>query len=220
MALNWVAWLARSPFKRHLVSQFGHPRGFIGRALARTMNRSNLTLSRHCLAQIKVQAGATVIEVGFGGGVALPLLLEAVGPTGKVLGIDRAQDMLDDAEDAFAGPLTTAHLDLFQGELPQWPEGLPLADGILAVNVVYFWSEPQASVNALAQALKPGGTLSLGFRPPEVAAATGLDKAGFNTVEVDTVLGWMKAAGLHDVRLASIPEGKFLAHAAVASKPN
>jgi hypothetical protein len=29
-----------------------------------------------------------------------------------------------------------------------------------------------------------------------------------------------KEAGLENVRLVSIPEGKFLAHAAVASKPN
>lgn len=220
MALNWVAWLAKSPFKRHLVGQLGHPRGFLGRALGRAMNRSNLKLSRHALAMLELQEGDTAIEVGFGGGVALPLLLEAVGPGGKVLGIDRSQDMLDDAEDGFDAAIAAARLDLFQGELPAWPQGLPLADGILAVNVVYFWTEPQASMNALAQALKPGGRISLGFRPPEVAAVLGLDKAGFNTVEADAVLGWMKAAGLHDAHLVSIPEGKFLAHAAVASKPN
>lgn len=220
MALNWVSWLAKSPFKRHLVSQLGRPRGPLGRALGRTMNKSNLRMSKHALAQLKLQENDVAIEVGFGGGVALPLLLEAVGAQGRVIGVDRSQDMLDEAEEAFEADLKAGRLDFFLGELPAWPEGLPLADGILAVNVLYFWTEPQASVNALAQALKPGGRVSLGFRPPEVAAVLGLDKAGFNTVAIDTVLGWLKAAGLENVQLVSVPEGKFLAHAAVASKPN
>lgn len=220
MALNWVAWLAKSPFKRHLVSQLGRPRGPLGRALGRMMNKSNLRMSQHALAQLKLQENDVAIEIGFGGGVSLPLLLEAVGTQGRVIGIDRSQDMLDDAEDVFEAEIKAAHLDLFQGELPAWPQGLPLADGILAVNVVYFWTEPQASVDTLARALKPGGRISLGFRPPEVAAILGLDKAGFNTVEADTVLGWLRTAGLENVQLQSIPEGKFLAHAAVASKPN
>ena len=220
MALNWVSWLARSPFKRHLVSQLGRPRGPLGRALGRRMNQSNLRMSQHALAQLDLQENDVAIEVGFGGGVSLPLLLKAVGTQGRVIGVDRSQDMLDDAEDAFEAEIESGRLDLFQGELPAWPEGLPLADGILAVNVVYFWTEPQASVNALAHALKPGGRISLGFRPPEVAAAMGLDKAGFNTVRADAVLGWLKEAGLEKVQLLSIPEGKFLAHAAVASKPN
>ena len=220
MALNWVSWLAKSPFKRHLVSQLGRPRGFLGRALGKTMNRSNLGMSRLGLAQLGLKPGDTAIEVGFGGGVALPLLLEAVGSRGKVVGVDRSQDMLDDAEDAFQAALGSAHLDLFHGELPQWPEGLPLADGILAVNVVYFWTEPEASVRTLAAALKPGGRLCLCFRPPEVAAVLGLDKAGFNTVQSDSVLAWMRAAGLEEARITSMPEGKFLAHAALAIKPN
>ena len=220
MALNWVSWLAKSPLKRHLVSQLGNPRGFLGRALGNTMNRSNLKMSKHAIAQLELKEGDTVIEVGFGGGVALPLLLEAVGACGKVVGVDRSQDMLDGAEDAFAAALTSAHLDLFLGELPQWPVGLPLADGILAVNVVYFWTEPEACVKTLAEALKPGGRLSLCFRPPEVAAILGLDKVGFNTVKTEDVLAWMRAAGLEEARIESIPEGKFLAHAAVASKPN
>lgn len=220
MALNWVAWLAKSPLKRHLVSQLGLPRGPLGRALGRVMNKSNLKMSKHAVAQLNLQDGDVAIEIGFGGGVALPLLLEAVGPSGRVLGIDRAQAMLDAAEDDFNVAISSARLDLFLSELPTWPEGLPLADGIVAVNVVYFWTEPQASVQTLAAALKPGGRISLGFRPPEVAQILGLDKAGFNTVATDTVLGWLKEAGLVDVRFVSVPEGKFLAHAAVASKPN
>ncbi len=220
MALDWFSWLAKSPFKGHLVSQLGRPRGPLGRALARRMNGSNLKLSKHALAQLQLQENNVAIEVGFGGGLALPLLLEAVGSNGRVIGVDRSQDMLDDAEDAFEAAISTARLDLFLGELPAWPVGLPLADGILAVNVLYFWTEPQASLRTLAAALKPGGRLSLGFRPPEVAKAMGLDKAGFNTAEAEAVLGWMKEAGLEGAHLVSIPEGKFLAHAAVASKPN
>jgi SAM-dependent methyltransferase len=218
--MNWVGWLAKSPLKRHLVSQLGRPRGPLGRALGRTMNRSNLKMSRHALEALKLQAGQTVLEVGFGGGVALPLLLETVGPQGAVLGLDRAPAMVAQAKGAFAAEIAAGRLSLMQAELPAMPAGFPPVDGILAVNVVYFWTEPLACVQALAAVLKPGGRISLGFRPPEVARVMGLDKAGFNTVEPETVLGWLKAAGLEKAHIQSVPEGKFLALAAVAIKPN
>jgi ubiquinone/menaquinone biosynthesis C-methylase UbiE len=184
------------------------------------MNRSNLKMSQHALAALKVLPGQTVLEVGFGGGVALPLLLEAVGPEGSVLGLDRSPAMLGQAKRHFVGEIDSGRMSLMQAELPAWPASLPPLDSILAVNVVYFWTEPQACMNALAAALKPGGRISLGFRPPEVARATGLDKAGFNTVEPEAVLGWLKAAGLEKAHIQSMPEGKFLALAAVAIKPN
>jgi arsenite methyltransferase len=217
--MSLITWLAKSPFKRHLVSQLGRPRGPLGRAIARRMNQSNKALSRYAMAALALKPGDAVLEVGFGGGVALPQLLEAVGPAGKVLGVDRAPAMLAMVREEFAGEITTGRLALAQAELPAWPPDLPLADGILAVNVVYFWTQPQASVNTLAAALKPGGRISLGFRPPEVARIMGLDKAGFNTVEPELVLGWLREAGFQDVLLRTMPEGKFLALAAVGRKP-
>ncbi len=219
MALNWFGWLAKSPLKRHLVSQLGRPRGPLGRALGRMMNQSNLKISRHAIAGLDLQPGQRVVEVGFGGGTSLRMLLDAVGAKGRVIGIDRAPAMLKLVGREFKADIEAGRLSLVQAELPAWPASLPLADAILAVNVVYFWTEPQACVDALGAALKPGGRISLGFRPPEAARISGLDKAGFNTVEPDTVLGWLRAAGLENVRLASIPEGKLLALAAMASKP-
>lgn len=220
MRLNWASWLAKSPFKRHFVSQLGRPRGPLGKAISQMMNRSNLKMSQHALAALKLAEGHTVVEVGFGGGVSLPLLLEAVGQRGRVIGVDRAPGMLKQAKKAFGVEIAAGRLRLEQAELPAWPSGLPLADGILAVNVIYFWTDPEACVATLAAALKPGGRISLGFRPPEVARHLGLDKAGFNTVEPELVLGWLKAAGLERAHIQTVPEGKFLALAAVASKPN
>jgi len=90
--MNWIAWLAKSPFKRHLVSQLEKPWGPWAARL-RGHEQLNLKLSRHALAQLPLAQGATAIEVGFGGGLGLPLLLEAVGPQGRVLGVDRSATM-------------------------------------------------------------------------------------------------------------------------------
>lgn len=213
MPLNWISLLAKSPWKRHLVSQLGHPRGWLGSAIAEQMNASNLGMSRHGIAALGLQPGQTVWELGFGGGVALPLLLEAVGPQGKVLGLDRAKTMLKAAKRRFAGELATGRLELHPCELPVLPQGLPEPQGILAVNVVYFWTEPAACVKALAGALAPGGVLALVLRPPEVAKFTGMDKAGFNTVEPELVADWMRAAGLGQVELKAAKEGRFQMYA-------
>lgn len=47
---------------------------------------------------LKVEPGTVVVDLGCGAGVDLPGYAQAVGPTGKVIGIDHDQNLLDHAE--------------------------------------------------------------------------------------------------------------------------
>jgi len=51
------------------------------------------------VARLPVRPGDTVLDVGCGTGLCLPLLHDKVGPTGRIVGIDASEDMLHVAAD-------------------------------------------------------------------------------------------------------------------------
>jgi ubiquinone/menaquinone biosynthesis C-methylase UbiE len=52
---------------------------------------------RRAVAALGVKAGDTVLEIGAGTGRNFPYLVEAVGPTGTVIGVDASKGMLAEA---------------------------------------------------------------------------------------------------------------------------
>ena len=51
-------------------------------------------LRREAVARLALQPGETVVDLGCGTGLSLPLLRAAVGATGHVVGIEQSPDML------------------------------------------------------------------------------------------------------------------------------
>jgi len=54
------------------------------------------------IQQLPVRRGDTVLDVGCGTGLCLPLLQDKVGPTGAIIGIDASEQMLQVAADRVA----------------------------------------------------------------------------------------------------------------------
>jgi SAM-dependent methyltransferase len=54
------------------------------------------------IQQLPVRRGDTVLDVGCGTGLCLPLLQQKVGPTGTIIGIDASEQMLQVAADRVA----------------------------------------------------------------------------------------------------------------------
>lgn len=52
-------------------------------------------LRRQVIGMLALQPGETVVDVACGTGLSLPLLREAVGPAGKVIGIEVSPDMIE-----------------------------------------------------------------------------------------------------------------------------
>jgi len=56
-------------------------------------------LRRRAVAHLKLQRGNSVIDAGCGTGLALPLLEDAVGPQGRIIGIDQSPEMIERARE-------------------------------------------------------------------------------------------------------------------------
>ncbi|WP_092558391.1 class I SAM-dependent methyltransferase [Actinoplanes derwentensis] len=104
--------------------------------------------------------GHVVLDVGSGTGRALPALAAAVGPTGRVLGLDLTPDMLTAARNAGRGDCA----DLVLGDARHLPIADATADVVFAAGLVHHLPDPVAGLRELARVTRPGGTLTI-FQP-------------------------------------------------------
>jgi arsenite methyltransferase len=193
------------PLPAWVISQLGRPRGLFGRLLAGMLNRENLPLNLHMVGALELQPVDEVLEVGFGGGVGLDLILRHA-PDVRVTGVERATDMISLARRRFADPLRAGRLELVEGSV----EKLPLPDARFAAactaNCVYFWPDLDAGLRELARVLRPGGALILAVIDPQVLAAAGFAAQGLNTLGPDELAARMRNAGFSDARGRRMPD--------------
>jgi len=109
---------------------------------------------------LQISQGASVADIGAGSGYITLLLSAAVGPTGRVFANDLQPQMIEILRRRLASQNVT-NVTLVQGSVDD--PNLPPAsvDLALMVDVYHELSRPQAMLQKLRTALKPGGRLAL-----------------------------------------------------------
>lgn len=104
--------------------------------------------------------GQTLLDLGCGPGYATLDLAEIVGPTGRVVGMDRSRRFLDalaaNSRSRGLKNLEAVEIDLDEGALPSIE-----ADGAWGRWVLAFLKHPRELVTKVHTALRPGATLVL-----------------------------------------------------------
>jgi SAM-dependent methyltransferase len=99
--------------------------------------------------------GSSVLDVGCGSGAITRGIAEAVGPTGRVVGIDISEELLALALTTHAGPanLTFEIADVtrhrYRDEF----------DVVTAARVLQWLADPRAALEQMVAAAKPGGQI-------------------------------------------------------------
>lgn len=113
---------------------------------------------RICFEGTGLQPGQTVLDLGCGTGLNQPLLAEAIGDQGKIIGIDASPEMLKQAEARAEKGGYADRLHLIHGDLRQLDqlvtESVDTITATLIFSVVPDWRSVFAKSFNL---LKPGG---------------------------------------------------------------
>jgi SAM-dependent methyltransferase len=107
-----------------------------------------------------LRAGETVLDLGAGGGFDCFLVARAVGPTGKVIGVDMTPDMVTLAR-ANARKIEAKNVDFRLGEIEHLPVADSSVDVILSNCVINLSPEKQAVFDEAFRVLRVGGRLAI-----------------------------------------------------------
>ena len=122
-----------------------------------------------------LQPGEVVLDIGSGGGIDTILAARRVGPTGKAIGLDVVEAMIDRARANTAEADVDGWTEFLHGEMEQIPLPDDSVDVVISNGVLNLSARKSRALAEIHRVLKPGGRISLadltveGELPPEIA---------------------------------------------------
>ncbi|MBI4165109.1 MAG: methyltransferase domain-containing protein [Acidobacteria bacterium] len=107
-----------------------------------------------------IRAGETVLDIGCGAGMDLLLAARRVGPTGKAIGVDMTDAMIERAS-ASALAAGLGQVEVRKGDATSLPVESACVDVVISNGVINLVPEKQRAFDEIVRVLKPGGRLQL-----------------------------------------------------------
>ena len=160
------------------------------------------------LAIASLQPGQTVLDLGSGAGFDCFLAARAVGPTGKVIGVDMTHEMLARARKN-AKKNGFSNVEFRLGEIEALPVADESVDVIISNCVINLSPEKQRAFNEAFRVLKPAGRLAVAdmvataplpdYIKADWAVYTGCMAGASQITELERML---HASGFKDIKIA------------------
>jgi len=156
-----------------------------------------------------IQPGMTVLDLGSGAGIDVFVASRQVGKTGRVIGVDMTQEMIDRAE-ANRRKLMIDNVEFRLGEIEHLPVASSSVDRILSNCVINLVPDKRAAFTEMFRVLRPGGTFTVSDivsvgKIPEKIRNDMLEWAGCvgGALEKDEYLSLVAEAGFVDLHLSA-----------------
>jgi ubiquinone/menaquinone biosynthesis C-methylase UbiE len=124
-----------------------------------THHRSKAPEREQMIRDLHLKKDSSVIDAGCGPGLWIPLLARAIGPGGRITGVDISPAALVTAQQRSHGRWYQHQVQYRQGVLEQLPVQRGSTDVIFSANVSQYLADPVETFAAMGQYLKRNGQL-------------------------------------------------------------
>jgi ubiquinone/menaquinone biosynthesis C-methylase UbiE len=124
-----------------------------------THHESKVAERTQMIRDLHLAPGSLVIDAGCGPGLWTPLLAEAVGPTGGIIGVDISLEALVTAQRRCQQSGYRHQVQYKRASLEQLPLDHAIADIVFSANVSQYLEDPVGTFAAMGRYLVQGGRL-------------------------------------------------------------
>lgn len=186
-------------------SQYRCPTGFLGRKVARNMNKGHWDLTTWGLKHVSINSDSVILDIGCGGGKTISRLARRAVQS-KVYGIDHSADMVDYSRQVNKKLIATNRVEILRGSVKKTGFKNDFFDLVIAIETYYFWPNLAEAFQEISRILKKGGYLliineMIKDGVYEVKNAEIIAKTQVHLVPLKEIQRMLYSAGLSNVKV-------------------
>jgi SAM-dependent methyltransferase len=182
-----------------VMGQLGRPHGTLAPVVAAGLNLVNRRINLAAVEALAIAPADRVLDVGFGGGVGLSLVLRT--SAGRVMAVDISREMVERARTRFADAVAAGRLEVKQAGVDAIPADAGSFDAAYTVNTIYFWPDVAAGLAEIRRVLAPSGRLVVAVYRNALRQASrfGVADPAFTARTPEDLAEVVRASGFTDV---------------------
>ena len=205
--------------ERFFSQQARKPTGWFGRfVMPLVFDRGNAFLNGFTEQVLALQPADRVLEIGCGTGKLISRIVSKV-QTGCIEGIDFSPAMVALARKRNRKTIARGTVSIVEGDFDGHPYPENHFDAIYSVNTIYFWKNPEQTLDKAMSILVPGGRLVVAFEDRAQLAQRKLSPEVFRLYSADDARRLLESGGMaQQVEIVTREKSKKRFHCAVAKK--
>lgn len=189
----------------YIGSQFGNPRGLVGKICCLIMNIINRKLYLGIVNSLQLNKDHCVLDIGYGNGYLTKLIFNRYGS--KVFGIDISEDMKKSATKRNKKGVLENRIHLGLGDCCDLNFKEDSFDAVVSVNTIYFWNDTKKGLLEIFRTLKKDGVFLNAIYSKEWMQKTSYTNKGFRLFYPDEIESLAREIGFEDIKIRSLKAG-------------
>ena len=181
--------------KENFFKQFSRPTGALGHVAGWLMRRRNTSRLRWGVEKLQADVNHDILEIGFGPGAFIEILLREHGHQGGIYGIDLSDVMYRQASRRNRQAMEDGQVVLKQASVEAIPFESKRFDRIYTSNTNMFWPNPVENMKEIARVMKPDGLFCLSLQPYWIKTDAGVRE------EAEKIREQMRTAGFNHIKM-------------------
>lgn len=191
-----------SKILEYIDSQFGNPRGVVGKIICFCMNKINKKMYQAVVSRISNEKN--ILDIGYGNGYLIEKMYKKSGA--RIVGIDISNDMKIAATKRNQLGVDKGDIELLIGDCCNLQFDDNSFDIVTTVNTIYFWKDTVQGLREILRVLNEDGVFYNVVYSKEYFAKTPYTKEIYKVFDKSEYIEFGKKAGFSSVSVVDIIE--------------